>query len=232
MYKILLKKEGYNDGEEDYIPDPEYYGIYYPKYFRMYHTITPVEETYTFWDLINFNATMYSNNSILVMYEDINSETSNAQFYTYENFNFSTNLKATNTTTSDTFSFWITGVNISREHEVVICLNHTTLGYEVQSIIVLPVYTPQYPDIEAKIRSVWGNWELSYEQIFFVYLPCIVVLVFFGKSHPGIGIIGSGMWLGFIGFYLSIPNELVALAVFIIAIGFIYILAKKGRTEL
>lgn len=231
LYKIIISKTGYETEIADYIPDSVYYGIYYPKIFEIHSSVEDVD-LYTFWDLINFNATMYTNNTIKVMYEDTDTNTTNAQFYTYETFNFSSVLNATNTTTSDTFTFWIGGVNASREHEVILHLNHTVLGYVVQTIIVLPVYTPKYSNIETKIRAVFGEFELNFSHLLFVYLPAIILLVIFSKKRPEIGCVGSGLWMGFVGIYLAIPVEAAALVPFIVTLGIILIIVKGGKSKL
>jgi hypothetical protein len=237
-YKVFISKTGYDNTTGDYIPaPPNEWGQTIEKWFRIVKTTTTPEYniTYGFWDLITFNATMYSNNSIKVIFIDHNLNTTNAQFYTYELYNFTSTLISTNTTTSDSFAFWITGINTSRMHRVNIFLNHTILGSKQLSIPVSPInYSGalNVPAIEKKITDVFGSFDLGFIKFFLIYLPAIVILILPGKFHPGFGIIGSGLWMGFAAIRLSISPEMAVLIPFIIAIGILLMLVKEGGVKL
>jgi len=235
-HKIIVSADGYDTKTFDFTPDPTFYGVYYPKILKIYGTTTTEPEVEAFWNLINFNATIYINQTIYVQFNVTDDNITNAQFYTYELFNFSSTLNATNTTTSNTFAFWVRNINISRQYEVTCHLNHTVLGYVVQSIIINPIYAPRYTDIEAKIRAVFGNYNLGFVNIFFIYIPAIVILVIFSRTKKkgiqGIGVIGSGLWMGYIGMQVPVPTEALALVPFIIAIGFILIFIKGGSENI
>jgi len=233
-YMLFLTKTGYQDETAHFFPDPEFYGIYYPFPAKISRT-TDDTEFYTFWDIIKFNATMYDNNTIKVMFYDTLDETTNIQFYTYDVFNFTESLNSTNTTSDNIFSFWVTGINTSREHRIVLHLNHTTLGYVIQSIVLEPIYDgPVYNKslINIKVTNVFGNFRFNFVHMFFMYVPALICLVIFRKENPGIGIISSGLLIGFIGIYLLVPPETYLLAPFIVALGFILMIVKGGKQKL
>lgn len=230
LYNVNISKTGYITENNDYYPDPDYYGMYYPKTFKI--STTPIVVNITgFWDVVTFNGTMHNNNTIHVIYEDSLTNTTNTKFLTYELFNTTLSLNATNTTTNNTFDFWITGINISRMHQVILYLNHTNIGFTKQSILISPLRTPKYSKsaIETAISNVAGTFTLGYVNFFFIFLPAIVVLVLFNPSHSYIGIIGSGFYIGFTSLYFTIPEELFLSIPFIIGLGLL-LAVIKGRS--
>ncbi|MBE3122105.1 MAG: hypothetical protein IMZ58_07870 [Thermoplasmata archaeon] len=238
-YKIFINKSGYDDiiGADFYPAPPNVYGQTVEKVFRIVKTTTTpgYNVTYGFWDLITFTGTMYSNNSIKVVFSDSNLNTTNAQFYTYDLYNFTSTLISTNTTTNNAFTFWVTGINTSRMHQIDIYLNHTILGHQHLSILILPINHTgglNVTAIENKITAVFGSFILGFVLFLLVYIPAIVILILPGKTHPGFGIIGSGLWMGFAAIIFTIPAEMAILIPFIIAIGIILMLVKGGGAKL
>jgi len=193
----------------------------------------PDAENVTFWDVCYFNGTMYSNNSLYVYFEEFSDDhtVTNAQFYTYELHNFTASLNATNTTTSESFWFWVTQINISRPHRVTLHINHSNFGYDVTDITINPLRTPEYSraDIEQKATGVFGDFNLGYVNFFLLFIPIIAMLVIFGPGHAGLGIIASGLYLGFASIFISIPEQVSYLIPVIIVFGVILIIVKKGR---
>ena len=235
-YKVFLTKTGYTQiGSNDWIPDPTWYGANYPKTFQMEYDDEDVdEESYAFWDIILFNATMHTDGRLYVYYEDTKTSTTNAQFHTNEVFNFTTTLKATNSTTLDNYDFWVTGLNTSRIHHVTIHLNHTMLGWVNVTIIVNPIHTPKYQkdDIEDKTVGVFGVFSLGYVNFFLIFIPAIILLVIFGPRHAGMGIVGAGLYMGFSSIFIAVPQQILYLIPLIVAIGFILIIVKEGGVKL
>ena len=232
-YKVFLEKTGYlQTGSNDWTPDPVFYGANYPKVFQM-SIDSSASEIKTFWDVCTFKATVYHNGSLYVEYSDSMSETINAQFYTFEIYNFTEYLNSTNTTTNDIFSFWVRNLNISRSHRVHLFLNHTTLGYVNVSIIVLPLHTEKLnKKIEKKFIDVFGNFDLGYVNFFFIFLPLICLLVLFGPAHAEIGMIGAGLYLGISSIYLEMNVGLIQLGFVIVAIAIVYTMVKHGRMKI
>jgi len=233
-YKVFLTKTDYEQvGSTDWIPDPVWYGANYPKTFQMQQVVPDIEER-TFWDIIQFNATLFINGSIHVFYDDTVTSTTNATFHTNSIFNFTRTLIDTDTTVLDTFSYWVTGSNASREHHIIIHLNHTILGWVNVTIILNPVYSPEYEksDIETKSVAVFGVFTLGYVNFFLIFIPMIILLIVFGPRHTGLGIIGAGLYMGFTSIFIDTPQELLLLVPFIVAIGIIYIIVKEGGAKL
>ena len=234
LYKIFITKDGFTQtGSNDWIPDPVFYGASYPKIFQMERT-EPDIETKAFWDIITFNGTMHTNGSLHIFYTDTEELTTNAQFHTNEVYNFTITLQSTNSTTLDSFDFWVTGLNISRVHKVTIHLNHTTLGWINITITINPLHTPKYEkdDIESKSVAVFGIFTPGYANFFLIFIPAIILLLVFGPKHAGIGIIGAGLYMGFSSIFIAVPAPILTLVPFIVAIGFIYIIVKEGGVKL
>ena len=233
-YKVVISKSGFTTSNFDWYTDPVYYGIAYPKIFRITHNFT-VNETYGFWDVITFNATMYTNQTILVCFVDSKTNTTDTSFYTYDVYNYSSILKATNISSSDSFSFWVMDINDTRMHQITLYLNHTNLGFVVMTISVSPVnITTDFntTNIESKISGVFGSFSLGYVNFFLIFIPAIVILILPGPGHIGIGVIGAGLWIGVVSQFLSVPSNVILIVPLIIAMGVLLIIVKEGRNKL
>jgi len=233
-YRAFISKSDYDSDVFDWIPDPTFYGPDYPKVFQISRTISDDEEaTYTFWDIIQFNATMHINGSLFVNYVDYNENTTDAQFYTDEWYNFSSTRIAVNSTTSNSYSFWLYGLNNSREHKITIFLNHSLLDFVVKVISVSPNEEATYDlsDIEEKISDGFGPFELGYVATFFIYVPVIAFLTLLGKEHPGFAIISASLYAGLITSFVVVGN-IVMIIPFAIAIGMILMAVKGGMLKL
>lgn len=229
LYKVFINKDGFEQTIDEWIPDPIFYGANYPKIFQMLST-QPTIPIYNFWDICNFTANMYTNNSIKVTFLDKNGNTTDAQFYTYENYNFTQSLISTNTTTSSNFIFWVTGINISRSYTVFLYLNHTDLGYKIISIIdIILIPTYNRSEIEEKVENVLGPFSLGYVNTFLIYLPSVLCLILPGRQHPGFGILLCSFYLGITSAFIFNPVTLIP---FIVAIGIILMLVKGGKLKL
>ena len=229
IYKINLSRTGYVTKTEEFTPTSSISG----KTFFM-SLEAGNDSTLIFWNIIRFNGTRYANGSIFVQYEDIKTNTTNAVFSTYEHYNGTSTFVAQNTTTSDTFSFWVVGLNGSRQHIVYIKLNHTQLGY-VNNSITIDIYrtvAKNRTSIESKFRNVLGDFALKYVPFLLVYLPIIGLLVVFGPNHAGLGAITSGLYLGLVSTQLTLPAELIPISIFTIALGFILMVVKGGGIKL
>lgn len=232
-YKIIISKDGYDDGVADWIPSVN---IRTKTYILDYEST--VNETYDFYDFIDFNATMYENKTIKVIFVDHNENTTSAIFETYEIYNDSSTLNSTNNTNENTFTFWVTGVNTSRVHEIQLTLTHAVLGTVVESVFVNPLHTSLHDinNIELIFSNILGNWStseggLGYVNFFFILIPSLGLIAIPGRyHHPGVGVV---MAAGYIGFVTSIVFSNVFIsAPFIAAIGLVLIAVKGGVMKL
>lgn len=232
IYWAFINATGYNQDIANFNTDPVFYGANYPIILQMQQS-TSGDYEYNIWDKIIFNATMNSNGTIKVTFIDNDLNTTNAQFYTMERYNNTETYFSLNTTTSNSFIFYVHGINISREYIVYMHLNHSRFDYEITSIIVIPIGSPKYDKniIETKIENSLGTFELGYVNFFLLFIPTMILLGLAGSlHHPGLGIILAGGYLGIIGVYIS--NQPVVVIPFLVAIGFILIVVKGGHLKL
>jgi len=236
-YKIWIEKDGYRQDSPipDWFPDPIFYGANYPEPF--YLMIDPEDAVWPhIWDVISLTATKYDNGSMLIEFDDLDGNLIDIQLYTYEIYNTSKTLVATNTSTTSPRTFWLLGLNITRAHRIYIFLNHTTLitGYETASILVNPLRTPEYnkDNINTIVNLIigpppHGNWV----DWMFVIIPSLVLLVVFGKPHPEIAIAFSSCWLGISSLFVAVPDQLVVFAPVGLVIAGIIQYSKHGGTK-
>jgi len=233
---VELVKDGYvQEGSKFWTPLLDNYGNGISKELSMSLDASNIENV-TFWDVCHFNGTMYSNGSLYVQFEEFSDDdtVTNASFYTYEVFNFTESLNATNTTTDESFSFWVTGINTSRVHRVVCYINHSDFGSDIVSIWIQPLRTPNKSrtDIENKLTGSLGSNPLGWVNLLILFIPILVLLLVFGPSNAGIGIMGSGLYVGFASIFISVDTRVLALVPIVVAIGFILIMVKRGRMNL
>ena len=234
-YRVFVTKQFYDDGIFEWIPED--YEIYYepePEIFQIYHT-TSSGVNKTFWDVIQFNVTMYDNNTLFIQYNDLDSNTTNAHFNTMQNYNFSSIEHATNTTAGNSYSFWLYNINISREYEVILYLNSSNadIGFQVVSIIIEPIREPPHDqsDMERVFEDILGPFKLGYVVTFLLYIPCIALLVLPGPQHPGFAIIITSLYAGLIT-SLVVIGTVVLFIPFMIIIGAILMAVKGGIIKL
>lgn len=239
LYLVEIEKTGYTTIEENYEPDPDYYGIYYPKKFYLRYA-TVDDEIYTVGDIIDFTATMDSDGNITVSYYDTLQYTENTQIRIYEYYNGTKTLNYTNNRVDDSnFSFVSTGYNISRVHYVVVWVNHSNFSEMIKlEVTIFPIRSgTDLEDLEEKFSNVLGTWDLGWVRTFLIYFPCIIFIVILGGyGHVGLGITTSGLYLGFstvmINFDADYAIQLVTIAMVLAMAGILMIITKKGRKNI
>lgn len=233
LYQVNLSAEGYISTRATWYPDKDYYGIYYPQPFYINFDSSSRNITNVL-DIIFFNGSLAPNGTLTILYEDSDSNTTDTTFYIYENWNYTNTLLHTvSYTGNNDLGFWRTVNNVSRRHMVRLHINHSKIGYEVIRIYINPVYTPtDESEIEEKFTDVFGDFNLGWVKTFIVFLPCLFILVLFGKSHTGMAIIGSGLFLGFVSFFINMENIVTygTLAGIFIVMGIVVTIVKKGRS--
>jgi len=238
LYKIIISKEGYRTEIVDFIPTSEIY----TKTFRILPETEEPTEYVQFWNVITFNATMLSNNTIRIVYVDSNQSTIDVDLYTYELYNSQYTLVDSFTTTDNIFTHYIEGINTSRTYLVKLYFNNTA-NFDISPPVTITVFPltgiPEAPnkyDINNLIEPVIGPAPGgSWAPILAIILP-LIILVSFGPYNTTIGIVGSGLSLLFIQaiyarwFINSFNPLLAALGPFVIAVGVLYGMTK-GRGE-
>jgi len=237
-YKFSFNKTGYADKDEDFIPDETYYGMYYPKYFKLpFSTGTIV--TYDVFS-ITVTGTMLTNNSLYVTYVDSNSSTVNWHILVYESYKGVFALNNSTSGTSNTASFYVTGINTSRTHIIKLFYNNSAdfeptydepLNYTVWPITKYFHRSVTKFDIDDRVGSIFGDFVLGWDKVVSVALA-ITILVSLGPFNVAMGLIGAGLSLGFMnvlfGIYFTNTFEplLVLLIPVCIFLGIIYWLTK------
>jgi len=237
-YLIEISKTGYETEYSPYIPDPDYHGPYYPTTFRLIFSreepdvITPTEG-------ITFNGTINTTGVIKIWYDDFYSNTEDTAIYIYEYHNAILTWNHTDTRTNNhAFSFTDTGYNTSRLHKIILYVNRTDIGYAKMSFFIYPLRTPTTETtIEEYFEDVFGGFELGWVRTFLIFCPCLFFLIVFGASHAGLGILTSGLYLGFTTFYLTISETAtvggesvyILTASLLVVTGFLIIVIKRGH---
>jgi len=233
-YKVNYSKTGYtNVSGADYFPDPNYYGIYYPKLFIMYFGTGDDETIYTPEDVIDFKAYINDSGRIIVHYYDNRGNTINTEIRIYQYYNYTLTLNNTDNRASSSFNWITTGYNISMMHRVTIWINHSDFNSMLcWSILIDPVRRGIVTEktIEDRFTEVFGDWDMGYARTLLVFLPCLFFLVVFGGHHTGLGIISAGLYLGFSSYMVDIEGAVsfITLGGFLAVAGFIVIITKHG----
>lgn len=233
FYIVNIIKEGYETKYADYIPDPYYFGLYYPKTYILSTPAAEEIKNYSFFEGLSLKGTMYSNNTLKIIYIDTLNETINGTFFTYNQYNFTNTLESTNYTINGTFTFWVRNINTSRTYIVRANINHSEIGYITGSMLIISInytsLTNLTEKIEGNLTDIFGSFDLGYIKFFIVYLPFIGLVCLGGAGHTALGVIGGGLWLSFSSVYFSLPSTLIVVAPFVIAIGIILFIVKGGE---
>lgn len=232
LYLVVITKDGYETETSTFRPDPDYYGPYYPKEFKLLFSTT-APTVITFNDIIDFTATIDSSGYINVTYYDQNSRTTDTQIQIHQSYNRTFTWNDTDSRTGDnSFTFTSSGYNTSMMHRVTLYLNHSDLGYEHVTIFLFPIVsTMAESTIEEYWTDVFGSWDLGYVKTFVIFLPALFFLVVFGAGHTGLGILVSGLYLGFTTVMLDVTSVIsyVTLGSLLAIAGIVMIIVKRGR---
>jgi hypothetical protein len=239
FYKVFLSKEHYVSGESDYIPaPPNQWGQTEIKLFRIIaetSTTPPEALEKTFWNYCTFTGVMNQNDTIYMTYIDLLSNTTDAQFYLYEEYNGTLILKNTTSTIDDFLYYWFGLLNHSRVHKIRLSLNQTDFGWVNITIIVNPYTTPSDDRrhwIEDTSSDVFGSFEPGYVNFFIIFASCLACLLIPGHKNIEVGIVLTGLILGLISVKITLPWQLLALIPFIVFIGILFAVVKHGKVKL
>ena len=232
LYAVTINKTGYLTNTTPYFPSDSIFTVDFRLEFEETEQVTE-----TFGDICVFTGRWIdSNNTLLVSYTDKKSETIDITFSVYEIYNASTVFNESHSFTGlSVISFWVTGLNVSRTHHVRLEMNHTTLGHVVNQTVIVGPLRPVSPInetwLEKQATEGFGSFQFGYVSFFVLWVPCIIVIILFGAvGHPGLGVMGGGLWLTLMSWNMSINNQYIfALASILILIGALVIIVKHGR---
>jgi len=219
QYKVNLSESSgiyENVTGADYFPDPNYYGIYYPKIFTMQYSTEsyPGEETIS--EVISFNGSInYATHYINVMYTDSMSETVDLQVYVYEyNYTTTTNTLFGTYTSSGSSSFDVDFTNIdnSSRYTVVLFFNHTSFGSQRMSLVFDREYTPPttQTDTDTLFNLNYGSNPFGWSN-FILWLLTVAIYFEGGQQEIGFYMLVLGFILLFVNYQIGF-NDVMSTA--------------------
>ncbi|RLG44514.1 MAG: hypothetical protein DRN81_04395, partial [Thermoproteota archaeon] len=234
LYKFYLAKTGYVSATVDFIPTKNVFTVPI-KLSIDYPSVT----NYDNFSLIIDGAVVAANNSLNVSYLDTNSTTFNVSINVYEVYNGTWVLNATyNSSTSNSFFFFVEDINTSRSHILEVYYNNTAIFMGTYNS---PLYYTIWPDdygldaadvdYESRFIAIFGENPLGWTNTFSVALA-ITFLITLGPFNVGAGMFAAGLSIGFIQAVLGIGSVLlVALCPVLIFISILYFFTK-GEGEM
>lgn len=197
-YQVTITKSGYETELTKWIPDPDFYGIYYPKIFRMELSEHDYENETTYTTQVTFEGHIYTNNTMVVNYTDAMAATVSTNICIYE-INTSTNattvLMWDNRSGASSFSFSLL-INRANCYEVALTLNHGTFGNITDTLFLCGPGRPHQQqrnqgDDENLFTSVLRNNPLGWINLIgiIVLLAC---LFSFGQENAGVSLMVTG----------------------------------------
>lgn len=233
-YKFVINKTGYQEEYSDWTPKIDEDSHIFQMLLLEEETI-PVEIT----DVIVLEGTLHTNNTIYIRYYDRYDETIDTSFRVYEIYNKTATYKAIyNGTTERSLNIWLSVTNVSRQHIVIMDLNHTTLGYvENHTVAISRIRIPSDKVPGSWLESRWtgtmGSFEYGYINVFMIYFPAVALLLIIGYAgEAALGTLIASLYCGWITWYIFLSNEekILTLMALGILIAFIVYVTKKGRS--
>jgi len=222
LYKVNITADNYNPVlGQNWIPDPIYFGAYYPKIFKL----TAVDSNFTnetYWfEIISWDVGL-SGSSLFINMTDSDSITQNVTFYIYE-YNHSTNTSSlfssvTNYSEYD-ISIVVSSVNSSNTYTVVMYHNSSVFGLIKDTKIVdghpWGYDTDPLTDKTSvdKNFGVLGDNPFGWSN-FLGFIMLIIGFFAFGQRNIGIGMFLTGIIM--LGVQAVIGLDLIASSVWVL----------------
>jgi len=236
VYLVNITKTGYTDMETFWSPPEIFYVEDAYKTFVLNFVSTDIDFI-SFGECIRVNASWVNNSGYLhVFYTDICEGTINVSLSLYESYNYSISfMNSSNYSSVNVFDYIISGLNSSMSHKLIFFVNHSGFGFGSGSIFINS-YSSIVDEsvLEKRFTDVLGDWELGWVKVLLIFLPCMFLLIVFGSGHVGLGVMSSGMYIGFSALFIDVSHivEYSAIASILIIAGVVYIIAVKGRKVL
>jgi hypothetical protein len=182
--------------------------------------------------------------NVTIYYNDVNLSTNNTDIYLYSYYkDIMTQVNYTHNT-SNTINMWMSGINTTRTHVVILYYNNTASFNDMRSPYIvylnpINIWSERTKfDINERITDVIGPMVINGNVISWInvlaIIPALLMLVLLGPFHTGIAIIGCGLTLGLtdvlfsLWFTNSFPALLLTACPIIVVIGVLYIMSKQG----
>lgn len=230
LYKVVLSKTGYTTSVEDYIPDPVYYGLFYPKSFKIYSAAIAYYNESMYYESITFDGYLNNVTSILyVNYTDDLNLTINTNICIYKvnsTSNTTSYFSGTTQTTDPDYQYSVTVDDLSCCYVVVLYLNHTVFGFQTDSFTVcgnrphMGITTGTKFNLLFNIVFGTSPAGIGWTN-FFGFFVVVAGLFSFGQRDCGISCLLTGFILLFLNSVIGLSFMGVAIPILFIIVGFL-----------
>ena len=179
------------------------------------------------WDDVAWS-TWWSDNDLKVSYQDNVSKTDNATVNIYDE---NDNQVHTETFSTNEWTLTWAGANENNHYAVELNLNHQTHGSSIVRVVLSPSWTPPLED-EDVIPGIGqlGDLPFAWGAGVAAFLALVIALTF-GARHAGFCVMTMGLMLIALGPIMGVftaSTEVIALIAFLMVMGVIMMLTKKG----
>jgi len=231
-YIFVISKDGYVTENASWTPGD----LIFTKTFKL-ELVSDVVNRSELGEVIILRGVIYDTNVLTVTFSDKEDAMIDSHFVVSEYYNnIFTYMGEYNGTTESSITFNVNIDNISRMHTIRLYMNHTNIGTVFDYLVyVNPIGVDRDEGnwFEQLIAdSGLGEWEYGWLVTFVWVMPCIILIAGFGAiNNPGIGILGAGMWSGWLTYYLIMPNEsdILVFSGIALVVAFIVIILKQGK---
>lgn len=207
-YHVNITHDDYLTENAPWSPDPDYYGIYYPKIFVMEYEEITIEEPETPAEAITFNGYINSTGYLFINYTDAMGQTLNTSICVYE-INLSTGLESVltwfNGTTDADFQHIISNssINTSNNYRIVINYNHSKFGHQRQMFLLHGGFSPLTTQTDTdNIFVVYGTNPLGWSN-FIMFLFLVAGCVYGDSKDAGMYMVLLGGLFLFINYFIG-----------------------------
>lgn len=214
LYNMRISLDGYDTQINEFTPDPDYYGVYYPTTYVLVRTAVDIPDIVTGFDIIDWDAYYISgdNTTMYISYEDSTGNTTAGEISIYRN---GTDFVYSYSFTSSSFDItWTLGNHSLYDYNVLLNISghpDITGGYFNDTRIVSRYETPH----EHKINTAWAL-EVDFVEILgenpmgwlnlVIFFFGIFILVSLGRQWAGVGIIALGGILFVFELIIGLPG--------------------------
>lgn len=188
-----------------------------------------LDTQYVFSEIITYNGYI-SGTTLYVNYTDALQNTNWVNITVYEVYGTGTTYIGYYNSTEYTFQATYTITNTSRTHYADLIMNHDTVGSHRNRIFFYHTPTAITTDttMEGYFTNIFGANPLGWVNTI-TFTICLIVLMIFAPIHAGLGVIATGLTLGFLNIFLGISIISMTIATIFVVLGFMWILSRSTK---
>jgi len=181
-------------------------------------TRSDITDEYIYSNEITFTASLNSNNTILITYDDNLEETSSAGFCVYANSTH-TLISCYNTTGTDSLTHYFTGINTTYDYQVVLTLDHESFGVQtdIRYLQALDTGLTNNTDFNTNF-DILGSNPFGWSS-FIGFLVLVAGVFSFGRRNSGISLMVTGGVMLFLEYIIGLTLIGSTLGILFIVIG-------------